>query len=437
MDNCVARSNSQTAYSLISSSTCSILNCKAISTGFQNQDDSSEESFVYGFVSSNGHGNIFKNCIANATQNIPSTNYNAIIAGFGLRNNEQCSSILSCQADHTISGTSGFTIPTGILLEGTFDSTTSLTNRGNVSINSSDWSPDGRYITTTGSTTIEILSYDYENDELAFIASESSFSLAQVVRWSHDGKYLLTATLSGIRIYSFDPIRKSLTFLTSAASGIVYGIAWSPDDRFVLASGAITSPTTDKLQIFAFDKATNNLTHIASALPPAVVRSEAADWHPKNNLLLAVTAGLTSSMLYLYKLDAANATLQLISSISEVRSRSIKWSPDGNYLVTCTVGGGFGVSIYKFDSDAASNPLTLVGTLSIGGGGQNVQWSPDSKYILCNASSGASTPGCGVYRVNRLDSGTVSFSLISQITTASTVRGGCFSPDGSRIAVTS
>ncbi len=449
IDNCISRSSSQAGYSLLSSTTCSVLNCKAMNNGSENTNESGPESFVYGFVSSGGNGNMFKDCIALATQNFTSTAYATEVVGFGLRNNEQCTSILSCESNNTASGASGFTIPTGILLEGTFDSTTSLTNRViGLSIHAVDWSPDGRYIAvenfSSPNSTIVIFKYDYENDELIFITESTPiFGGIRVIRWSHDGQYLATGNYGANRLalLSFNPIDESITLLLQPAIGspsnISYSVAWSADDKFILLSGSYsTSPVTDALLIFAFDKAINELTYITSGFRPetSVFSVLASDWHPKKNRLLASQGMVSPDVLRLYELDAANETLVLIESKSVLpseRAGSMRWSPDGNYLM---IGGnGVGIFIYKYDHTAASNKLSLAGTLSIGGGAQNVQWSPDSKYILVGPMFGGS-PGLSVYRVNRDSSSTVSFSLVSNLNTTSRTWGGSFSPDGSRIA---
>ena len=79
------------------------------------------------FVSANGNGNIFERCIANSTQALSTTDSNSLIAGFALRGSEGCTKIIDSESANSQTNVNGFTVPYGILLEGTLDSVQSIT----------------------------------------------------------------------------------------------------------------------------------------------------------------------------------------------------------------------------------------------------------------------------------------------------------------------
>ena len=76
-------------------------------------------NIVAGFISTNGSGNIFENCIANATQALSTTDSNSLVAGFALRGTESYCKIIGCESANASASSTGVTVPYGILLQAT------------------------------------------------------------------------------------------------------------------------------------------------------------------------------------------------------------------------------------------------------------------------------------------------------------------------------
>src|SRR3990167_1687512 len=219
--NCTARANTHAGYDVLSSTTCSFIECSALSTGQGNS--TLYGNTVFGFVSANGNGNIFERCIANSTQALSTTDSNSLIAGFALRGSEGCTKIIDSESANSQTNVNGFTVPYGILLEGTLDSIKSITGAlgsgGGVGyVWRVAWSPDGQYVAV------------------------SAIGLADALG-------------NQLQIFQFDRVARTLTSITAALGivGEVYAIAWSPDGNYI-AVGGVSLPG-NVFQVFKFDRA--------------------------------------------------------------------------------------------------------------------------------------------------------------------------------------
>ena len=92
VNNTTANANTDYGFSLVSSQACVISGCKAFSNGASNSSSSS-----FGFISTNGSGNIFESCIADGTTSLNTAVGNSV-AGFALVGTENCSKILGCES---------------------------------------------------------------------------------------------------------------------------------------------------------------------------------------------------------------------------------------------------------------------------------------------------------------------------------------------------
>jgi WD domain, G-beta repeat. len=237
VNNTVANCNSHAGFDLISSTTNTFIDCKALSTGQGNTVQFNNE--VAGFVSLNGYGNIFERCIANSTQALSTTDSNSLIAGFALRGNEGCSKIIECEAANSTSSPNGYTIPYGILLEGTISSVASITGALGTAgdVYSVNWSPDGQYVAVGGNG-------------------------------------LTGGSGNEFQILRFDRSSGALTFITGAlpngSNGAVNSVNWSSDGQYVAVGGeGLNGGSGDELQIFRFDRSSGALTSITGALSTA------------------------------------------------------------------------------------------------------------------------------------------------------------------------
>ena len=227
----VASSNIHAGFDLISSFTNSFINCKALSTGQNNAVIYHNE--VVGFSSYNGYGNIFENCIANATQALSTTDSNSLIAGFVLRGSESCSKIIGCESANANASEDGMTVPYGILLQQ--EPLNSITLEDSLFTDeilaSVDWSSDGEYLVIGG----QGLTDDRGND-------------------------------NQVQIFQFNRVTNTVTFVSGAlpsASYTAYSVNWSPDGQYIASRRYhIDFPVINILQIFQFDKI-NNVTTLS------------------------------------------------------------------------------------------------------------------------------------------------------------------------------
>src|SRR3990167_2036150 len=217
VQHCTARANTHAGYDVLSSTTCSFIECSALSTGQGNS--TLYGNTVFGFVSANGNGNIFERCIANSTQALSTTDSNSLIAGFALRGSEGCTKIIDSESANSQTNVNGFTVPYGILLEGTLDSVQSITgdfgSGGPEYVWKVAWSPDGQYVAV------------------------SALGLADALG-------------NQLQIFQFDRVARTLTSITGALGivGEVYAIAWSPDGNYI-AVGGVSLPG-NVFQVFKF-----------------------------------------------------------------------------------------------------------------------------------------------------------------------------------------
>ncbi len=106
---------------------------------------------------------------------------------------------------------------------------------------------------------------------------------------------------------------------------------------------------------------------------------------------------------------------------------TVAWSPNGEFLVTCSVGGSSQLVIYQRTGDTLTklaDPLTMPGTDCHG-----VCWSPDSQFLSVTSRL---TPFITIYQ----RSGTTFTKLADPGTIPSTSSlGGAFSPNGEFIVI--
>ncbi len=349
---CVANCNTHAGYCLISSTTCCLLNSKALSTGEGNIDI--DTTSVLGFVSRDGSANIFERCIANSTQALSVTGSSSVIAGFAFRGTEKCSKIIDSEASNSTTNPDGFTVPYGILLEGTIDSTQSVSGvdlgGGVSSVFDVAWSADGLYVAIGGTTItggtgdeFQIFRFDRAAGTLTSITGALAGSI-NAVDWSSDGQYVAVggSSITGgtgdqFQIFRFDRAAGILTSITGALSGFARSVDWSADGQYVAVGGSsITGGTGDQFQIFRFDRAAQTVTSIAGALAGFVF---GVDWSFDGQYVAiggtTITGG-TGDEFQIFRFDRAAGTLTSITGALAGTIRSVDWSADGQFIA---VGG--------------------------------------------------------------------------------------------------
>ena len=386
-----AKSNLQAGYELLNSTTCCLLDSKALSTGLNNTNLFGDESNVYGFVLNDSYGNIIERCIANATQNLSATAYDTIVAGFALLGTDtQCNKIIGCEAANATANSTGFTVPYGILLQPQLDSLASLTGALGVvgQANSVAWSPDGQYVAVGGDTLagdeLQLFSFDRASNSLTLLDSALTGTI-NAISWSPDEQYLAIVgdNLTGdeFQIFSFSRINNSLTFVVSsdfAMAQPINAVAWSPDGQFIAVGG--DNLPGDEFQIFSFDRVNHTLTHVAnSGLGGATIN--AVPWRPDGRYIAAggnIPSG-SGDNLQIFSFNGI--TLTLVDGVLGLTGtvNSLSWSPDGRFIAV----GGDGLTngelqIFAFDG----NNLTFAAGIDDAAGSANaVSWSPDGRFV--------------------------------------------------------
>ena len=438
IDSSVANCNTHAGYCLLSSTTCLIQNCQALSTGEGNVDI--EGTTVFGFVSRDGYGNVFERCIANSTQALTVTDSSSLIAGFAFRGTEKCSKIIDSEAANSTTDPEEFTVPYGILLEGTIESTQSVAGDLVGTIRSVNWSPDGQYVVLGGQAIaageqLQLYKFERVAEALTNVASALPEGGTNIfgVDWSPSGQYIAIAgnALTGgsgdeFQIFSFDRAAGILTSVTGVLAGVGLSINWSPDEEYIALGGQVLAG--DEFQVYKFDRVAETLTSVATALAGTILTVK---WSPDGQYIAiggdGITGG-TGDQFQIFKFDRATGILTNVTGALSGDVNSVNWSPDGQYIAIggdgITGGTGDQFQIFKFDRSAGT--LTSVaGALS--GTINGVNWSADGQYVLLG---GLITGGTGnavqIFRFDRA-AGTVT-SVAGAL--SGTVNDVNWSPDG-------
>jgi Periplasmic component of the Tol biopolymer transport system len=461
VSNTIADCNRNAGFDLISSTTNTFLNCKSLGTGQGNTVTSN--NLVTGFVSLNGYGNIFERCIANSTQALSTVDSNSLIAGFALRGHEGGSKIIECEAANSTSSPNGYTIPYGILLEGSISSLISLTggypNASN-DIYAVEWSPDGQYIALGGDVLdsgtgneVQIVKFDRVANSLTTVTGVQSLAANERVNslsWSSDGQYLAVALkkipngAKGLLIYSFDRQYGTLTLvasqLTRGTSGeSVNSVSWSPNGQFLVAGGLeLSGNTGNELQVFSFNRVAGTLTFVTSAI--SVTSTEqvtSVDWSPDGQYI-AVGGIVLNKSLKVFKFDTSPGILTLVAEAlgNTDNVYSVSWSPDGQYIAVggFSLSGGDDAQVFRFNRADAS--LVKAADSGITGATiYTVSWSPDGQYLIIGGDdlTGGTNDEIQLFKFDRSQGALTSIAGI--IPNTGEGRSLHWSPDGQYIAL--
>ena len=418
---CIASRNTHGGYCLLSSSTNTFENCKALDTGEGNND--LFDTTIFGFVTSSGYGNVFERCIANATQGLTTTAADSLIAGFAFRGTEQCSKIIGSEASNSTSAIAGITLPHGILLEARFDALVSVTavnpDNGDTgdSVRSVSWSPDGKYLAvggTLGDTTgNDLFLYRFDRSIEGLIQVDSlnpdngdTGDSVRALDWSPDGKYLavggaiLGTTGNDLFLYRFDRRSETLTEVTSlnpdggSSSDDIRSVDWTPDGKYLAVGGAGGGSDLNALFLYRFDRNTETLAEVEAINPGGGGSGDTVvslNWLPDGEYL-AVGGLLTGDDLLLFRFNRDTEKLVLVDSLNPDGGasdvvRTVKWSFDGKYLaVGGDVDGTTNNDLFMFRFDRDTETLIQVDSLnpdegSISDQVREVDWSADGNYL--------------------------------------------------------
>ena len=447
LTNCVGINfeNSQTrdcslkGFELISSVTCSFINCKAISTGAGNTQTSNQ--VIAGFHSTMGSGNVFENCIANGTQGLSITDFESVVAGFMLTGTETYSKIIGCESSNNIVGPNSYSVPYGIFLENVVGPIypVSSAEASSGGISEISWSPNGKYLIVSDIAYNRNDVYLYKFDRLTrsliqlAVLENYVFSESLASSWSPDGQYVAVG-LGNLIIYKFDQTTESLTEIVQLqlaeppySYDLTTALAWSPDSTYL----AVGSGRFDGIKIIKVDRVAQTFTTVASHSFGG--QNYELDWSPDGQYL---AVGTFSFQVFNYFWDRVNNQLVLKDSKFTPGYngiRDLRWSPDGQYLAIAAVTDLYIYSLNKttgvLTNILATNPGGYFGTL------ESVRWSPDGKYLLIGGDpTGYPTANDAfIYEFNRQ---TITLNLQAAVNPASgQVLSVAWSPDGDYLAL--
>jgi len=173
--------------------------------------------------------------------------------------------------------------------------------------NSVDWSPDDRYIATSGSNRdendnsvisgrAEIFLFRGSNVLTSLIAysfdpGTYGANPATAVAWSPNGRYIAVGNNAYLFVLDFDAATPSLTLLDEINIGNpIVSCAWSPDGKYIISNASASGD--DYIQVSLFDPnntAPNILTTFAQAQPEPGLEVTSVDWSPSGFHILATT----------------------------------------------------------------------------------------------------------------------------------------------------
>lgn len=475
VNQCSATANQRAGYDLLSSTTCMIVGCKALSNGDGNSNTTGEAASCFGFVSNSGYGNVFEQCIANSTQNLNATDWDAHISGFALRNGESCSKIIKCEAGNSTSHPDGNTVPYGIWLEGTLSSLTTSTTVVQQQVGSSfnfngigSWSADGNYIViplnpgTNGVGAAQLFKYDRQMSRVQLLDEVSLNAAAWCSAWSPDGNFFVVGTGDNADgrtwLYELDRVnekmllRDSQLWDTSVPFQAVLGFSWSYDGLYLAVCGenSGTAPRYN-IKIYEFDRIGKQLIERDQAsFNSATIGDDIFDiaW-TQDGSYFTVTGDVRSNIsAATYPFDRTTKTVIESSIITmspdpgnTVDSYGCSWSYDDKYLaVVSALNSSANTRIYRFDGsnftlvESTDNSAALTGGAA-GLRGAKIRWSPDGRFLAVSGTGATTGDILKLYSFDR-DSETLTqidtFNNGSGLSTISI----SWAPDGSSLLMT-
>ena len=269
---------------------------------------------------------------------------------------------------------------------------------GVVIVNSSKYSPDGKFIASGGNnsggtgglflriysnstTLIELDSFDHGNT-------------INSVDWSSDGGFVAIAGNNGtdgfeVRVFSWDGTTLG-TPINYENTDVARSVSWSPDGSF-LAVGDGTASAIGHVRVLEFAGSTLTLvdTFDAADVTGDLPRVHSVDWSPDGNFIAMGSNDKTDGDLNEVRVLAWDESITTLSDFTGAsgfdhgdRTTSVAWSPSGQYVAMSgeTGTGSLEVRVLEFDEGAAS--LAEVATFDHGDTVEDVAWYPDGTRLV-------------------------------------------------------
>ena len=225
----------------------------------------------------------------------------------------------------------------------------------------------------------------------------------------------------------------SLTTVTSQIYGTnVYAVAWSPDGNYLAVGGRTPQyfggfTNNEEIQVYRFvDEQlfpvcsynySNNFIHVLH-------------WSPDGRYLFSGGENNTSGPeLLALAFNGTNLTLVASVELSNPIHTGLHVSPDGRYIAIFTAAGDI-FRIYRF---TGSSLVQVVSTsLTAGGGGGLVSWSPNGNYVAAAGNEVSSGKSLIVYRFNN-----EAITEVASLVSGKNILMISWSPDGKYLALSS
>jgi len=389
VNNTITSDSVYVGFLLDASSKSLFTNCHALNTG---QGLSDLTANIYGFLSTDGSSNIFRECVAQNTLALTVTGELNVAAGFAFSGTESNSKISKCTSNVMQTDSNGFALPYGILLQYSFDTLTKAIGRDLVTATEAiAWSPDGIYLAAGNSNTnaqIYVLLFNRATETLILTDTKSQGTNCNAVSWSPDGAYLATGGASeppsnkNIQIFSFDQVTGKLTQTdVKSQETETFSIAWSPDGAYLATIG---EGTEDAIKIFEFNRSTGTLAQTDGL--NAGTSYYSAAWSPDGTYL--ATGGSGTDEIEIFSFDRLTGTVTKTDGQNQgTACNAVAWTPDGAYLATGGSGSDPEIQIFSFNRSTGT--LTPTDGQSQGTECDAVAWSPDGAFL----ATGGTTQG--------------------------------------------
>jgi WD40 repeat protein len=218
------------------------------------------------------------------------------------------------------------------------------------SIFSLEWSPNGRYIASLGTSPLRV--WDTALNQIIFDSNTVNFYYipTNLVSWSPDNQYLAAVSRGGVSNYTEDIVRiwdtttwEEVQTLSSEFN--VTSISWSSENDFAM-SGIGRTPT-----LLVWDTRNWQPIEITTDLIPTVSTTFTVAWSPDGEYL---ALGTTGGQIYIW--DRATDTILHVLDRQWNWVTDILWTPDGQALITRDMDG----SVYRWNIDNECLEATLL-----------------------------------------------------------------------------
>lgn len=237
------------------------------------------------------------------------------------------------------------------------------------------WSPDGKYLATSGAETIRIWNVSSRREEEVLRDTDGKEHSPQEIAWSHDGKYIASGSNNGeIVIWKVGSGERVLVL--KGHSAVITSLAWSADGKRLVSSSYDKNvrlwDTVTGNEVYVFKGHTGFVQAVvwspdgkklASAGNDGTVRfwdvesggqeqsiganvKPGGPQSPFSGIVFSLTWNIDGSTI---AFSGADGTVRLIDvgtkNIKDIllghygEVLSVKWSPDGTRLASCDFNG--------------------------------------------------------------------------------------------------